>query len=124
MGQMDGRKILVVEDDFFLAEDLAESLREIGAQVIGPAASVAEALDLAAGETQVDGAVLDVNLRREKTYPVADALQKRAVPFVFLTGYDRDALDARFRKTTILNKPVDMERLISALAPEEDGDGA
>lgn len=119
MGQMDGRKILVVEDDFFIAEDIAESLRQFGAEVIGPAASVAEALDLASRGAQVDGAVLDVNLRREKTYPVAEALQRRAVPFVFLTGYDRDALDARFRETPILNKPVNMDLLVSALAQRE-----
>lgn len=73
---------------------------------------------------QVGGAVLDVNLRREKSYPVANALQERAVPFAFLTVYDSDALDARFCNAPIPNKPGDMKRLISALAPEEDGDDA
>lgn len=63
----------------------------------------------------MDGAVLDVNLRRDKTYPVADLLRRRSVPFVFLTGSDENPGDRGFRAAPILSKPVDMTSLVSAL---------
>jgi CheY-like chemotaxis protein len=116
MGQLNGYTILIVEDDLFVAEDLAVSLQDEGAEVIGPAASLAEAMDLASQARKMDGAVLDVNLRRDKTYLVADLLRKRSVPFVFVTGYDEDPAEKGFRAAPILQKPVDMTSLVSVLA--------
>lgn len=116
MGRLNGLSILVVEDDLFVAEDLALGLQDEGAEVIGPAASLAEAMDLASRSRKMDGAVLDVNLRRDKTYLVADLLQKRSVPFVFVTGHDEDPEHEGFLAAPLLNKPVDMTLLVSALA--------
>src|SRR3954462_10275467 len=88
-----GRCLLVVEDEYLIAADLTASLESIGIEVIGPAASVEEALRLIenAGD-RLDGAVLDINLRNERVFPVADALTARGVPFLFTTGYDADSI--------------------------------
>src|SRR3954467_14286390 len=84
-----GRCLLVVEDEYLIAADLTASLESLGVEVIGPAASVEEALALVHNSSdRIDGAVLDINLRNERVYPVADVLIERGVPFVFTTGYD------------------------------------
>ena len=81
------RRILVVEDEFLLMEDLCRDLQDAGAVVVGPAPSVAQALALIETEPAIDAAILDVNLGGEMAFPVADALQRRDCPFVFTTGY-------------------------------------
>src|SRR5215213_2242767 len=84
-----GRRFLVVEDEYLIAADLAAFLEAQGIEVIGPAASVNEALALLESDTDgLHGAVLDVNLQDDRVYPVADVLMSRGVPFVFTTGYD------------------------------------
>ena len=90
-----GRRLLVVEDEYFLAAELVEALSADGAKVIGPAASVDDALDLLDDTAQLDGAVLDLNLQGEMAFPVADALMERDIPFVFLTGYDQSVIPPR-----------------------------
>lgn len=87
---LNGRWVLVVEDDYFIANDLLRQFKESGAEVLGPVASVEHALALIAATPQIDGAVLDVNLRDVMVYPVADALRDRGVPFVFATGYEKN----------------------------------
>jgi len=83
-------------------EDL---LSEAGAEIVGPAATLAAGLELvrAAG---VHGAVLDVNLDGVLVYPVAEALARAGVPFVFLTGYGGLGVDPAFEGVTVLHKPV------------------
>lgn len=110
-----GRHLLVVEDEYLLADDLAARFRAHGASVVGPAASVDDALDLLGGDAPVDGAVLDVNLQGEKAFPVADLLVERNVPFVFATGYDGSAIPSRFAGVTLCEKPVDAAKLMVAL---------
>src|SRR5688500_8003036 len=80
------RRLLVVEDDYAIASDLEEALEAHGAHVIGPAGTVADALELIAAQAEIDGAVLDIDLHGERAYPVADALRGRGVPFIFATG--------------------------------------
>jgi CheY-like chemotaxis protein len=111
------RRLLVVEDEYMIAFDLARSLEELGAEVIGPAPTVWEALNLIATDTGVlDGAVLDINLSGERAYAVADALVARQVPFVFATGYDAVAIPAAYAAVPRLNKPVDKTELSRLLA--------
>jgi CheY-like chemotaxis protein len=111
------RRLLVVEDEYMIAFDLARSLEELGAEVIGPAPTVREALDLIASDKGVlDGAVLDINLSGERAYAVADALAARSVPFVFATGYDSVAIPAAYAEFPRLNKPVDKAELSRLLA--------
>jgi CheY-like chemotaxis protein len=101
-----GRRLLVVEDDYMIAADLASALQEYGAQVIGPAGSIENALDLLAADCTIDGAVLDINLRGKHAYPVADALRARGVPFIFTTGYDAWTIPDVYAGVPRVEKPV------------------
>ena len=106
-----GRRVLLVEDDYFIAVDLKSGFEEGGAQVLGPVASVGEALALIAGTTEIDAAVLDINLQDELVYPVADALHARGVPFLFATGYGTKILKPPYSGTPTLQKPFQLEDL-------------
>jgi CheY-like chemotaxis protein len=110
-----GRRILVVEDEYMMAEDLQYDLEKAGAQVAGPVPSVADALKMIAEEDRLDGAILDVNLRGEKAYPVADALRERGIPFVLATGYEQWALPEAYKDVPRCDKPVDLRNLARAL---------
>jgi len=112
-----GRSILIVEDEYMIATDTAQSVEQLGAAVIGPVGSVAEALALAASAPTIDAAVLDVNLRGEKVFPVADALRARGVPFVLATGYDEWVIPAEYAGTPRCEKPVDAHILVRLLSP-------
>lgn len=78
-GKLHGKSILVVEEEYMLAMHVADFLRAQGATIIGPAASVPAAMVLVEGTNSLDAAVLDVNLRNDRVYPVADALLARGV---------------------------------------------
>jgi CheY-like chemotaxis protein len=108
-----GRRLLVVEDEYLIAADLAEALQDRGATVIGPAGSIQHALELVSSEQQIDAAVLDINLRGEHAYPVAEALRARAVPFVFTTGYDARTIPAAYAGVPRIEKPVNLNELAS-----------
>ena len=84
-----GRRILVIEDEYMAAEDLRRDLEKVGAMVVGPVPSVTDALKVLAQDEAIDGAILDVNIRGEKAYPVTDALRERHIPFVLATGYEQ-----------------------------------
>ncbi|WP_250501405.1 response regulator [Caballeronia sp. GAWG1-5s-s] len=113
---LDGRRILVVEDDYLVALALSPALEEAGAVVVGPVASVEEALALLAeGREEVDVAVLDVDLDGEKSYPVADALVAREIRFIFATGYGLDALAPDYRQYPRCQKPCDHRAVLNAL---------
>lgn len=105
-------RILIVEDEYFLADDARAILAGAGAEVVGPVATAAGASALIAADTAIDYALLDVNLRGEMAYDVADTLTARRIPFAFVTGYDRDALPERFCGTPTLTKPAHADQLI------------
>lgn len=109
-----GRRLLVVEDEYLIASDLADALAEMGAEVVGPAGTVADALRLVDG--RLDAAVLDLNLRGERGFPVADALRARKVPFVFATGYDESSIPPAYSDVPRCKKPIDRRELIELLA--------
>ncbi|MEZ6016689.1 MAG: response regulator [Planctomycetota bacterium] len=112
------RRILVVEDNFVLAESMRFALEEFGCTVVGPAPTSERALQLLAREA-VDGAVLDIDLQGKSSAPVAEELTRRQTPFVFLTGYESAALlPEKFHSWTRLSKPVDPEELARVLAHE------
>jgi CheY-like chemotaxis protein len=110
-----GFRVLIVEDEWLIAETLASQLTKEGFVVIGPAAEIREALDLLSTQT-VDCAVLDVSLGEQSSFSVADALQDREVPFVFVTGYTSCDIPRRFKDRGLLMKPVDPDSLSRALA--------
>jgi DNA-binding response OmpR family regulator len=112
--RLDGHRILVVEDEYFIADDLSRALQRQGAEVIGPVPDLAAGLVLAEHE-QLDGAVLDVNLGGDMSYPIADALGARGVPFLFTTGYDDWALTSDYRGICRIEKPFDINVVLTAL---------
>jgi DNA-binding LytR/AlgR family response regulator len=109
--------LLVVEDEYLIAADLTASLESLGVEVIGPAASVDEALSLVdKNSDRLDGAVLDINLGNERVYPVADVLTARGVPFVFTTGYDAVVVPTAYATAPRCEKPVDKTQLVRWLS--------
>jgi DNA-binding NtrC family response regulator len=112
-----GKRLLVVEDEYMIASYLACALEDAGAEVIGPAGTVEDALELVESDgDRLDGAVLDVNLRDERVYPVADALAARGVPFVLATGYDKTSIPPAYADVPRCEKPVDKLQLIRLLS--------
>ncbi|MDX8523663.1 response regulator [Mesorhizobium sp. MSK_1335] len=113
---LSGLTVLVVEDVFMLAEDLSDQLTQAGCTVIGPAPTVAEALQRIEG-VALNGAVLDVNLRGEPSFPLAEHLALGNVPFIFLTGYDSvTVFPDKFRDAPKLTKPVNYNVLVEAVS--------
>jgi DNA-binding response OmpR family regulator len=102
---LDGAQILLVEDEYFVAVELKTILGEIGARVVGPVSRLQPARDLARAE-RLDGAVLDVKLDGETTFPLAQELLERGVPVLFTTGFDSSILPDRFKCARCLAKPV------------------
>lgn len=103
-GELNGLRILVVEDEAAISLLLEDMLLDFGCEVIGPAARLSVALDAVARE-KVDLAILDVNVAGEPIYPVAEALAQRSIPFVFSTGYGSAGIRDAFRDRPVLQKP-------------------
>lgn len=110
-----GRRVLVVEDEMMVAWLLEDMLAELGCAVVGPAARVDKALAMIGAEA-IDVAVLDVNLNGEMSYPIADALAERGVPFIFVTGYDKDRMLDGYQSFPVLQKPFHRAELTDTLA--------
>jgi DNA-binding response OmpR family regulator len=112
---LQGRRILIVEDRYLIADEIARQVAGLSAEVVGPVATVSEAEKLARSEI-LDAALLDVDLDGEAVFPVADALNARGVPMIFLTGYDGWVLPAQWRGRPHLRKPTNPRELRSELA--------
>ena len=112
---MAAKRILVVEDEFLIALDITGALEQGGLVVIGPLASVRDALATIERES-VDGALLDANLGGESVGQVADALFVRGVPFAFVSGYGREQLPAQHKGAPLIAKPFTSEDLLAVVA--------
>ncbi|MBE9605166.1 PAS domain-containing protein [Acetobacteraceae bacterium H6797] len=110
-----GCRVLIAEDEAPVALELENSLRDLGCEVVGPAATLEAASRLAAGEP-VDIAVLDVNLGGQASFPVADLLLSKNVPVIFATGYSDLKGREAGERTILLRKPLDRGALEAALA--------
>ncbi len=110
------RRILVAEDEYMIATEIAEVLADHHAKVIGPAPGVSEALDLLAGEERVDAAMVDVNLRGEFVWPLVDALLRRGIPVMLATGYDASVIPPAYAQLPRFEKPASANDLVRALA--------
>ncbi|UFN50134.1 response regulator [Roseomonas sp. OT10] len=115
MSKLEGRRVLVVEDETLVAMLVEDTLLDAGAQVMGPVASVAAALALIA-EQVPDVAVLDLNLAGETSEPIADELTRLGVPFVVASGYGQSGVPERHANVPVLAKPYAPEELTAALA--------
>lgn len=108
-----GKRILVIEDEPLVSMDIENCLQESGSIVIGPAGNIDRARTLIETE-KFDGALVDANLGGHPVGELADALTKRNIPFLFLTGYGADSLPEAFRHTGIVGKPYTREQLLTA----------
>lgn len=114
MAKSPARRILVVEDAPVIALDVQEMLEALGWTVVGPTGSLAVALQLAAEEA-LDAALVDVNIRGGKIYPVARILANREIPFVLATGYANKTLPEDLMDRPQLEKPYDSAALATQL---------
>jgi len=112
---LSGRRVLVVEDEFFLADDLVRAITQLGAEVLGPVPTRDEALELLATAGPIDLAVLDINLEDKAVYPVADFLSEQGVPFLFATGYSQATVLPQYQHVPRWEKPFDPGTLAQAL---------
>jgi PAS domain S-box-containing protein len=107
-------RLLVVEDELLVSMLIQEILGELGATGAGPYARLSDGLAAAKAEG-FDGAILDLNLAGESADPLADFLLARGVPFVFITGYQRESIDRRYANVPVLQKPIDAAALEGVL---------
>jgi CheY-like chemotaxis protein len=110
-----GRRVLLIEDEYLVAMQMARQFADFGVEVVGPVATLDRALAFANGGA-LDAAVVDINLRGMMAYEVADQLQERGIPFVFASGYDRSTIPPRFAGVIYCEKPIDPRQVAQALS--------
>jgi CheY-like chemotaxis protein len=123
-GRLAGKRVLLVEDEGLIASMVADMLEDLGAEVVGPAASIAEGVALA--ETSgLSAAVLDINIRGDSIDPVAERLTARGIPFLFATGYGTQP--SAWPHVPVIDKPYSIEKLAAVLlalaAPRPESTG-
>jgi len=111
-----GRRVLIAEDEYLLASKMVEELAKLGVETIGPASTVKRALDLVEHCGPLDAAMLDIKLRNEMIFPVADALRARGVPFVFTTGYNQKIIPDGYKGVVRYEKPFDVAEVARVVA--------
>ncbi|KAA3452311.1 response regulator [Mesorhizobium sp. SARCC-RB16n] len=111
----DRPRVLVVEDEWLIAVDVASVLRTAGYPVVGPVSTVAAALQLVEAD-KVDVALLDIQLNAESSLPVAEVLLARDTPFAFVTGFGERDVPASFRNCKFVAKPASEATILTAVA--------
>jgi DNA-binding response OmpR family regulator len=114
---LSGCRVLVVEDEYLIADDITRALVGAGAEVLGPVASAADAAKIIAEDGRIDAAILDINLRDGAVFPTADTLAERHIPFAFATGYEEWSLPERFHGRPIVEKPFKAASITALVAP-------
>lgn len=107
-------RIMIVEDEYWTAMDMAAQVRERGASVSGPLGSIAQAIEALRGGDQPDAAILDIRLRSNEVFQVADILVENEVPFVFATACPRDDLPERFASVPHFEKPFAVKACVES----------
>ena len=107
-------RILIVEDEMLVALNIEDMLIELGHDVAGIASRLDQALALAR-DGGFDAAMLDVNLAGDRSFPIADLLIERNIPFLFATGYGRDGIEEKYRDRPVLQKPFRVSDLAAAV---------
>jgi AmiR/NasT family two-component response regulator len=115
------RRVLVVEDEPLISLDIQAVLSDAGFDVVGTAATLIKAMELA-HDVEFEGAVVDMNLNGDITAPVVQKLLDQSIPVVLLTGYSSKALVEPFCHCPLINKPYDSSHLVDTLSqPHEAG---
>lgn len=107
-------RVLVVEDEMIIAMMIEDMLLEMGHDVIGVVMRLPQAIEAATG-LMFDLALLDVNLDGDRSFPVADILLERKIPFIFATGYGRTGVESLYGEAPIVSKPFTPEDLLRAM---------
>lgn len=107
---------MVVEDEYFLADDLTRAVSEAGGTVVGPFAAYGAAEALAREDGALDACILDINLRGEMAFPLAEALHVRGVSLVIATGYEAEVLPPSLRHLPQARKPLPAAEIVDLLA--------
>jgi CheY-like chemotaxis protein len=110
-----GLRVIVVEDDSLICLLLEDMLSDLGCKVVGAAGDFKKAIELAQREEDIDVAILDVNLGGQLVFPVADILSKRGIPFLFATGMGADGLPPHWQGHCTVQKPMTVASLATAL---------
>jgi CheY-like chemotaxis protein len=118
-----GLRILLVEDEAMIALDLEFALQAAGYHVVGPVAGLAQAVALLRTEA-IDAALLDVNLNGELSFPLAELLAERKIPFVFLTGYAEVVVPKPLRRRPVCRKPCAPHHPLGVLETTVQAGGA
>ena len=109
--KLNGCRVLIVEDESLLAMDLEDTLKAHGARIVGPYGELYAAFRRADLD-HFDVGIIDINLRDQAAYPVADELMRQCIPFFFCTGYDADVVPARFAGARVFQKPCDPSEVV------------
>ncbi len=120
---LSGRRVLVVEDEVMIARMLESMLTSLGCTVVDTAARIDQALAMIETLAALDVVVLDLSLNGKRSYPIADALVARGIPFVFSTGFNKDNMPEAYQNVPMLQKPYREtelgDALVKLLTPEE-----
>jgi CheY-like chemotaxis protein len=114
---LSGARLLIVEDEYVLAREMADYFENLGSEIVGPAGTVTCALRLVTS-SRIQVAVLDVNLRDERVYPVAEALTLRRIPFVFASGYGSELEPDVYAGVPRCIKPIEFDLLAKMLGEQ------
>ncbi len=114
---LEGARILIVEDEYFLADDLARALRNAGAEPVGPVATVGDA-EAYLASAKLDAAILDLNLRGRMASDFVQRLASTRLPCLVVSGYADDAVSESIQGVPCLEKPVSPKRVVEAIARE------
>jgi two-component SAPR family response regulator len=115
MSGIDSLRVFFIEDETMVALNLEDMLLEMGCTIAGTAMRLERARDQIESGIDADVAILDVNVAGEQVFPVAEMLDRRGVPIVFATGYDRDGLPESWHERAILQKPYTQEEVRRAI---------
>ena len=110
-----GARVLILEDETLVSMMIEDMLTDLGCKVVGPYARLDQAMEAVTAGEAVDAALLDVNLGRTQSFPLAEMLKARDVPFVFTTGYDDSGIPTEWRDRPALRKPFMMHHMKEAL---------
>ncbi|RWE44462.1 MAG: response regulator [Mesorhizobium sp.] len=115
MRDVRGLQLLIVEDEWLLADDLARYFSSMGATILGPVATIEQAFHYT---DNAQAAILDININGRRVFPVADELQRRGIPFVFFTGDSESVIPDRLRYASNLRKSSGSQAVFDALFPQ------
>jgi CheY-like chemotaxis protein len=112
---LSGHRVMVIEDDYYLASDVSRALQGAGAQVMGPCPNE-EAARAELTEQRPDAVVMDINLGAGASFKLAEYLKDNRIPFAFVTGYDENVIPAEFAGVERLEKPVQLRQIVNSVA--------